>query len=255
MGRLAVDETDDGTFIYVVGRERIFRYRWVDRLELDHDWQPQYRSDSIGVQGLAWDVSLVDGYVWLHDNGDVFGVRALFSGHPNRLPLAIDERAAPDLPVPWTGAQRIVRVSAVDASDVAAFEPFGDPGGWVLAPPLVHDGVVVTWDCGNRRLAAFRSDSDGKFERLWEKPFRQTIQPMVYSETRELVVNDAQARGDTLKDDVVVLDLDSGHEKGRVQAGARGNGMFFCPGWERDLYYCTWFKVAHVRVSDLKRAG
>ena len=52
-----------------------------------------------------------------------------------------------------------------------------------------------------------------------------------------------------LIDEVVVLDLDSGRVKGRVAAGGRANGMFFCPGWNRDLYYCTWFKVARIGIE------
>ncbi len=250
MGRIAADATSEGTWIYVAGREHLFRYRWdSQRLDLDRGWQPRYRSDAEGTQGLAWDVSLVDGDVWLHDNGDILGVRVMFSHHPNGRAAIEDEQAGPPFPVPWKGPQRLLRFSAADPNDASELVPFGTPEGWIIAPPLVHDRVVVTWDSGNARLAAFEFREGGRFERRWEHRFRASIQPIVYPATRELVVNAEREEDGRLIDEVVVLDLDSGRVKGRVAAGGRANGMFFCPGWNRDLYYCTWFKVARIGIE------
>ena len=39
MGRIAADATSEGTWIYVAGREHLFRYRWdSQRLDLDRGW-------------------------------------------------------------------------------------------------------------------------------------------------------------------------------------------------------------------------
>ena len=70
---------------------------------------------------------------------------------------------------------------------------------------------------------------------------------MLFAETNELIVDDVQEDGDY----VVVLDLETGEERGRVHSGAaRSSGVFFCPGWDRDLYYATLFgEVARIYVA------
>lgn len=173
----------------------------------------------------------------------------MFGQQPNGRAVVPDDRPFPSVPLPWTGAQRLVRVSNSDSSDVVAISPFAEPQGWVIAPPLAHDDIIVTFDSGNRRLAGLRVDSTGRVERLWEHPFRHMIQPMVYPATRELVVDDEREVDGRLHDDVVVLDLDTGAEMARVTAGCPANGMFPCPGWSRDRYYCTWFDVARIVVD------
>src|SRR5262249_22415211 len=126
MGRIAADAMSDCTWIYAVGREHLFRYAWKSgQIERDAAWQPRYRNDLEGLHGLAWDVSLVDGNVWLHDNGDIVGVRIMFAHHPNGRAPVVDERAGPPLPVPWKGAQRLLRFSAADPNDISELVPFG----------------------------------------------------------------------------------------------------------------------------------
>ncbi len=52
-------------------------------------------------------------------------------------------------------------------------------------------------------------------------------------------------------DYIVVLDLETGEERGRVHSGAaQSSGMFFCPGWDRDVYYATLFgQIARIYVG------
>ena len=74
------------------------------------------------------------------------------------------------------------------------------------------------------------------------------MQPMVYPDTGELVVNDY--RREALQDDVVVLDLETGEERGRVYTGSPvPNGMFLTPGFGRDLYYCSNGFVSRITVA------
>lgn len=267
MGRLAVttgmgssgrndDWTAGGTgndecLIYAPGATRIFRYRWDGTsLEQDHSWSPSYRAAG---GGRAWDTTINNGRAWLMDNGDIPGIRARFSQIPTRR----TSPAAPALPLTtptdWTGPVTALGISVDDPNDVIRVVPTEHPSGWVIAPPLVHGNTVVAWDTGNMGIAAF-DISDGRTgEMLWFQPFRPSMQPILYPDTQELVINDFLVLADNeTSDDLVVLDLRTGRMKARVPTGGtRLNGMFLCPGWDRDLYYCTAGTVARIRVEPL----
>ena len=48
-----------------------------------------------------------------------------------------------------------------------------------------------------------------------------------------------------------MLDLETGEERGRVNSGApQLAGMFFCPGWNRDVYYATIFGLVGRAYVD-----
>jgi hypothetical protein len=50
-------------------------------------------------------------------------------------------------------------------------------------------------------------------------------------------------------DELVVLDLDSGQEKARVEVPSFMQGFLFpAPGFDRDLYYQSLSTIARVRV-------
>ena len=256
MGRIAAVSDGAGQdLIYVPGATRVHRYRW-DGQALTHDtaWAPQYRTEDQG--GLAWDCTVVDGRVWLMDNGNVPAVEHRFSQIPSlRTPLAGSGGPSgantPQQPS-WSASVRAVGVSEKDQADVITLVATEHPSGWVLAPPLVHNGVAVVWDTGNTGIAAFDITA-GHPEMLWFQPFRTSMQPMLYPDTGELIINDFRLLDEfETSDDIVVLDLRTGQMKARVPTGAtRMNGMFLCPGWDRDLYYCTFGTVARIRVESL----
>ncbi len=260
MGRLAAVPSDRGTYrsggedLYLPGTTRVFRLRWDGRaLELDDGWQPTYRSADRG--GLAWDPAVVDGRVWLHDNGNTPGVEHRFSASPT--PRVTPGPVGDPPPPPWSEPVRLIGVAVDDPADQLVICPTELPGGWVIAPPLASGGVAVTWDTGNSGLAAFDvspgPDGEVRGEMLWFQPFRSSMQPVLYADTGELVTNDFRyLENGTTSDDLVVLDLATGRMKARVATGAvRPNGMFLTPGWDRDLYYCTFETVARVRVESL----
>ena len=59
---------------------------------------------------------------------------------------------------------------------------------------------------------------------------------ILYSDTGELVLEDGAA-GDPAGSWVVIVDVETGAERGRAPTGAPFlGGMFFCPGFGRDLY-------------------
>ena len=245
MGRIAADVRTDGEWIVVPGTEHLFRIRaGHGRLELDTGWRPRYRNTD-DQHGLAWDACLSDDAVWIMDNGDIAGIRAIFAVHPNgffdtaRPPIGLQ------IPTPWTGAQRLIRVDW-DSAAVTAIEPFGAERGWIIAPP-VHvepQGIAISWDSGNGRAAAHRWGRTSSPELLWERSLRITMQPLVYPDSGELVVNDLQPGVD---DNLVVLDLETGDELLRSETGSTmANGMFLSPGWDHDVYYCSRRTIARV---------
>lgn len=245
MGRIAADWTPDGEMIYVPGTEHLWRLRVDgDRLEVD-DWCPRYR-DADGRWGLAWDSCLSDGSVWIMDCGDIESVRLIHTTDPNgRFPQHPGSALSWRRPAPWPGAQRLIRISMDDPADVEWIEPFGRPGGGIIAPPvhIPEQGLAVAWDSINGGLAGV--DTTGpELQVAWHLDVRPTMQPVVYPESGELVINDFTVDG---RDDLVVVDLVGGTLVDRVETGSRiANGMFLTPGGNRDIFYCTTAYFARV---------
>ena len=60
-----------------------------------------------------------------------------------------------------------------------------------------------------------------------------------------VVTNDYKRFGDSS----VVLDIESGAEKGRATLNSLSQGVVFSsPGWARDFYYLTFSSVSRVEV-------
>ena len=52
------------------------------------------------------------------------------------------------------------------------------------------------------------------------------------------------------QDQLVVLDLDSGEDKARVDVPSPSQGFLFpAPGWDRDIYYQSMTTIARVSVK------
>ena len=71
------------------------------------------------------------------------------------------------------------------------------------------------------------------------------MQPVVFPESGELVINDFTT---DQTDDLIVVDIATGELLSRVKTGSRlANGMFLAAGDNRDIYYCStlfWARVA-----------
>jgi hypothetical protein len=247
MGRIAADLLADGTEqVYVPGTEHIWRLV-VDGDDLSIDgWQPRYRHND-DRWGLAWDSCLSDGACWIMDCGDIESVRAIHTVEPNgRFDDPPGNRLSWRLPAPWPGAQRLVRISLDDPDDVRTAEPFGTPGGGIVAPPVnvpEHD-MAVAWDSVNGGLAGI--DTTGPdLTVAWHVDARSSMQPIVFPDSGELVINDFTDDG---SDDLIVVDVTSGELLDRAATGSRiANGMFLAPGGDRDVFYCTTTTLARVR--------
>jgi hypothetical protein len=251
MGRIAMDTTVDGQFVYVPGSRTFYRFRYAqDRLALDPSWQPRYRIGPDAEQGFSWDACLSDGGCWLLDNGDneanavIFGTRPFGSERPARGSVFRGLASSP---------QKLIRIDLADAADVATLVPFGASRGSIFSPPAFDPirKVAIAFDTGNGRLGAFRYGQDGGFATLWVRPCRISMQLVLFLDTGELAVNDFQGGFD----EIVVLDVETGEERGRAPTRSRtANGMFLGTGWNRDILYCSIGAVARVWAESGSRA-
>ena len=247
MGRIAADRAADGNeYVYVPGIEHVYRVK-VSRADMQVEpWQPRYRR--VGdVYGLAWDGCLSEDSCWLMDCGDITAVRNIHHAQPNgRFTDMSKVNLSWRAPSPRIGAQRLLRVDLADASRVQAIEPFGTPGGGIIAPPVnvPEHQRVIAWDSINGGLAGIDT-SDGGLQLAWTLAVRPSMQPVVYPDSGELVINDFTDVG---SDDLVVVDIASGQLLDRVSTGSRiANGMFLSPSDAQGVYYCTTTTLSHVR--------
>ena len=244
MGRIASDVTPDGEFIYIPGIEHVWRIRVEpERLAIDKSWTPNYRqSDS--DQGLSWDGCISDGALWLMDCGDIGSLRAIYGVHPNGRLIEPTDRLSWRRPAPWSGAQRLVRADLQDGT-VQSIAPFGTPGGGIIAPPVhvPEHQLCIAWDSINGGLAGVSTQGDS-LEVAWTTDARPSMQPVVFPDTGELVINDFDGDDDKL----IVVDMTTGEIVSRVSTGSRlANGMFLTPGVDRDIYYRSTFACARVQ--------
>ncbi|MEX2245185.1 MAG: hypothetical protein WEC75_00705 [Dehalococcoidia bacterium] len=246
MGRISADRRRGIDAVYAPGDQHIFRFIYGDGwLRLDENWQPAYRDHGESAHGRAWDTCIGDGSVWLHDNGDVSAVHQIFATHP------AGSKEPQPAPNHFTGPQRLIRVAIDDPADIDVTTPFDRPGGFVIAPPLYDPlrHIAVSFDTANGLVGAHRYVRSSGLEQLWTRPVRNSWQPILFQTTGELILDDFTGQP-TLDDNLVVLDIETGEEKARCMTGSlRPNGMFPCPGRERDVYYCSAPSVARVFVA------
>ena len=235
MGRIASDLNDDGEFIYIPGIERIWRIKVLpDALELDEDWQPQYRNGNQS-QGLAWDGCISEDSLWVMDNGDIESVRSIYGVNPNGR-VAENTHLSWRSPAPWKGRQRLIKFDLI-SGDKIAIEPFDKEGGGIIAPPVnvPEYEMCIAWDSINGGLAGI-STTNGKLAVSWQLDMRPTMQPVVFPESGELVINNFENG----EDELIVVDIATGELLSRAKVNARlANGMFLSPGFNRDIFYCT----------------
>lgn len=253
----------DGESVLAVGTTVVFRLgldRDAGRLTIDDQWRPSY--GPMPGRSYGWDPVITAEHVLWMDNG---------RNHTDRTMLGTGE--SPD-PVRLWWARR------EDDRAVRSVEISGLPFGTESNPPAwdPHGGVVVAYDAGNAVLRAWRLIGDN-LEPLWRRDgFAHAGHLILYPDTRELVAQDwkdnatlrrplvrrtlrpalqvvarsAAARRASLlagSDRLVVLDLDTGVEKARVEVPSPSQAFLFpAPGFARDVYYQSLTTVARVAV-------
>ncbi len=219
-----------GNTVYVVGVRSIFRFHWdqaAQTLRLDPHWHWDY----IGTraQSYGWDV-VIDGHsAWFMDNGQ----------HRYRINMQ-------GAGVSRT-ANRLLRVSLDDSAEHGAWEISSLAGGSITNPPLVdvQRRMVLGYDSANRFLRAWRfGDAMQDLQPVWHKPDFGVASHMVLLPARgQVVLNDYRRWGE----EVVVLDIATGTEQGRVRVGGITQGVVFpSVGWNDDVYWCSMGRFSRV---------
>ncbi|MBV9943468.1 MAG: hypothetical protein JO262_15190 [Solirubrobacterales bacterium] len=221
MARFSCDRSVDRDYLYFTTPTEVRRlvYR-AQRLELDGDWAASYK---VSVdQSDAWDTTIGSDSVWLMDMG--------------RPPAWLGRAMA---------SQRAFRFSIGDPGDRDVVDAIGRPGAWNPAPPLYDPTprILVHFDSVNRRVVAHRHEPGAPLRVVWEQPFRNLTQMIVWVDTGELVVEDASLPDPLARDpsaDAVLVEIETGSEIGRAPIGAATTtGMFCYPGFDRDFYVCS----------------
>ena len=254
----------DGESVIVVGTTVVFRLRLdraAGRLTIDEEWQPSY--GPAPGRSYGWDPVITDEHVLWMDNG---------RNHTDRTMLGTGESPDP-VRLWWARRDDDHAVRSVEISGLA-FGTESNPPAW---DPI--GGVVVAYDAGNAVLRAWRLIGDD-LEPLWRRDgFAHAGHLILYPDTRELVAQDwkdrpalrrplvrrtlqpalqvlaqsAAARRASVRagsDQLVVLDLDTGVDKGRVDVPSPSQGFLFpAPGFERDVYYQSLTTIARVVVG------
>jgi len=220
-----------GNTLYVVGVRSIFRFDWDDAtatLVRDEGWRLDYVAES--HQTYGWDAVLALGQAWFMDNGKHRYRRSMIGRGVSRT------------------ANRLIRVGLADCRDFEAVEVSGIAGGTVTNPPLVDEArrIVVGYDSANRVLRAWRFEPGGGLRSVWRKDgFGAAGHMICLPDSGEIVTNDFGRGGEH----VVVLDIETGAEKGRARIGGVTQGVVFAsPGWERDVYWCAMSRFGRVSV-------
>jgi len=219
-----------GNTVYVVGVRSIFRFLWdeaAQTLRLDPHWRWDYIGQS--EQSYGWDV-VIDGHsAWFMDNGH----------HRYRINMhgAGVSRTA----------NRLLRVSLQDCKQHAAWDVSGLPGGSITNPPLVdvRRRIVLGYDSANRFLRAWRfGEAMQDLQPVWHKPnFGVASHMVLLPERGQVVLNDYRRFGE----EVVVLDIATGTEQGRVRVGGITQGVVFpSVGWNDDVYWCSMGRFSRV---------
>ena len=217
-----------GNSVYVVGVHSIFRFDWAGQtLVRDEGWRFDYATGT--AQTYGWDVVLGLGNAWFMDNGKHRYLRSMIGRGVSHTP------------------NRLIRVNLSDCTDVETAEVSGIPGGTITNPPLVDEGrrIVVGYDSANRVLRAWLFD--GELRHLWRKDaFGAASHMICLPDSGEIVTNDFGRGGEH----VVVLDIETGAEKGRARIGGFTQGVVFpSPGWSRDIYWSAMSRFGRVFVG------
>lgn len=220
-----------GPSVYAVGDTALWHLYWDGRdLLLDEGFAPPYRT--VEGQGPGWDAVLADGAAWFLDDG---AGTERYAGTLRGCGVA-------------TAPLHLVRVDLATGA-VGLTEVDGLPDGVVANPPAVDPGrrMVVAYDSGHGVVVGLAYDDDGRTERRWERTLDHGGHPLLFPATGEVLLGDHdRQRG---AEQMVVLDVETGEERARVDTGSPVQSVVFpCPGFGRDVYLCSFTTLTRVAV-------
>ena len=218
----------------MIGDTHAMRLHWDPArclLTEDEGWTTRYLLYE--GQTFGWDAVIEDGYAWFLDNGE---------GTSSFGPSFRGKGAS-------TAPLHLVRVP-LKGGPPEFLEVCGKTGGIIANPPAVDATrhIAVGYDSGNGIVTAWRYDFPGGPRRLWQREQHQAGHMIVFPDTGELVSYDYDhERG---SENCVILDIESGEEKGRVAINSPVQCVVFpSVGWRRDVYVTTFATVARVYIE------
>jgi hypothetical protein len=227
IARISADDNE----IYVVGDQRLMRVRWNGAtLQFDVDFDGRYRT--LAGQTYGWDPVLAAGAAWFLDNGE----------GGNRYVGTMRDRGVSEAPL------HLVRVDLTTGA-TSLTEICGLPNGLIVNPPAIdaRRRIAVGYDSGNGVLAAFSFDEEGRTTPLWQRQQNHACHPLLFADTGELFTNDHD--GARFMDQFVVLDIVTGNELLRADSASPAQSVLFpTPGFNRDIYLCTFTTVSRLVV-------
>lgn len=218
-----------GDEIVVVGVESIFSVDVVDGALVERTGGHRYRTEP--GQGYGWDAVIDGDIAYFLDDGE--GSEA-FDG-------SFEGRGTATAPL---RLHRVDRATGT-ATSVAIC---GRAGGLIANPPALDPSrrIVVGFDSGNKVVAAFGADD---LAPRWTASLGHGSHPLVLPDSGEVVMADFdRARG---TEQIVVLDIETGEERGRVDTGSPVQSVVFpAVGFDRDLYWVSFFMLSRISASD-----
>ena len=178
------------------------------------------------------------------NNGDIDSLRAIYSTHPNGRFTKAPKELSWRRNAPWSCKQRLYKFD-LHSNEFQSIEPFEKSGGGIIAPPvnIPEHNICVCWDSINGGLAGIDTTAK-KLDLSWKiDNIRPTMQPVVFPESKELVINSFEDNDDKL----VVIDLTNGNILSKVSLKSPlANGMFLTPGLNNDIFYASTRTFARV---------
>lgn len=260
----------DGGSVFAVGRDRVHRLDW-DGASLHRvdNWSPRYRTRD--GQGHGWDPVIAGGRIWFLDQGR----------HRFRLSMrgsGLDR-----------GHVSLHAIDLSDQSNHFELAICGRSHGSITNPPLIDPsrGIAVGYDSAAGRVTAFGIPDDpaDRPEPIWQAKHHTAPHLLRFDDTGELVLFDHRApwplgtrAGSTLLaaglsdlmrrsgerrpglearlatrlagEDVVIVDIGTGEEKGRTTMPVMGQSVAFpTAGGNRDLITANFTGVQRVGVA------
>lgn len=211
--------------VVVVGVTSLFTVNW-DGKRFATLNQFSYRGDG---EGFGWDAVLADGRAWFLNNG---------SGSQNFDGSLRGKGVA-------TAPQALVSIDLTSGA-MEKFTVNDEPNSLVANPPALdlQRKIAVGYDSGNGVVTAFRYDTPDSAA-LWQKSIWHACHPIVMTDAGYVVLNDFNFEHN--RDEVVVVDIESGAELSRVVTESPIQSVLFgAPGDDNDLYLCSFTHLTRI---------
>jgi len=225
VARLSAHDRD----VYVVGVHSLFEVQW-NGTSFSTTQQISYRESG---EGFGWDAVIADGRAWFLNNG---AGSQNFDGSLRGKGVA-------------TAPQGLVAIDLATTA-VTKYTVNDEVHSLVANPPAIDSErkIAVGYDSGNGVVAAFRY-SDKSREPLWRKKMWHACHPLVMPEAGYVVLNDFNF--EFARDEVVVLDIETGEELSRAPTESPLQSVLFgAPGDDNDIYLCSFTHLTRVAWSN-----